>query len=138
MSLDLQDPIKSFLNNAAAAALLEARKESELTRQEVSRLSLELKGALSKCEQLTKQLSDNDEELADLKQQNHELQKQLSVQELLVKNSSQEAELTLSQLRQLQDQLERYFKIKISQSRMLCDYEVLSQQLIDLIATLEV
>ena len=138
MSLDVQDPIKSFLNNAAAAALLEARKESELTRQEVSRLSLELKGALSKCEQLTKQLSDNDEELADLKQQNHELQKQLSVQELLVKNSSQEAELTLSQLRQLQDQLERYFQIKISQSRMLCDYEVLNQQLIDLIATLEV
>ena len=138
MSLDVQDPIKSFLNNAAAAALLEARKESELTRQEVSRLSLELKGALSKCEQLTKQLSDNDEELADLKQQNHELQKQLSVQELLVKNSSQEAELTLSQLRQLQDQLEHYFLIKISQSRMLCDYEILNRRLIDLIATLEV
>ncbi|AII47840.1 hypothetical protein KR52_01505 [Synechococcus sp. KORDI-52] len=143
----LPEPINDFLDKASIVALQEAQGDLELARLEISRLSCVIRDTSAECSHLRNELSrtislqekekeDTQHQLTVLRQQLEQALASLREKEAEANVASEDAELILLQLHQVQEELERYFLVSRRQSEMLSASSNISKKAFALISAI--
>ena len=143
-----EEPVVSLLNEAAATALEHCVQQQILASEKIAALSASLAEANENIKALESESNEKSDIISDLKKQvaslseeNNSLSNDISILSKKIEDSEgegvnlrQERDLLLLQIHQIQDELERYFLLYRSQSRMLKQHDVLHHRLVRLIS----